>query len=121
MCPHPERETLVTWDDQKQQTLDDLRRLAQERMLTADEQQTLERLVHDLEHAEWTTLRPELSRLRQEQGQLQADLSQLEVQNATLAALGDRYADLLARARMQLASLLDEREVLRTAYERLLR
>lgn len=106
------------WDDDKQQHLDALQRRAQDEPLTADDQRTLEHLLLTLERAEWASLRPALSQLRREQEQLQDDLGLLHTQNAVLAALADRYADLLARATVQLTALAREREVLRTEYER---
>jgi len=56
----------------------------------------------------------------QEQGQFQANLSHLQAQNAVLSALTERYTDLIARARVQLAGLTDEREALRAEYDRVL-
>jgi hypothetical protein len=55
--------------------------------LTPDEQRTLDQLLADLEQQEWSVLRPALDALRQEQSQLQADLGQIQEQNAVLAAL----------------------------------
>ena len=108
------------WDDDKQQRLDDLQRKASEGSLSADDQRALERLFLDLERAEWASLRPAMSQLRQEQEQLQDDLGRLRTQNAVLLALADRYADLLARATVQLSGLARERAALRTEYERAL-
>jgi len=108
------------WNNAKQQRLDDLRQRAQRGSLTADEQRTLERLLHEVEQAEWTSLRPALNQARHEQSSLRADLSQLQAQNVALATVAEQYADLLARVRVQLANLLDEREALRTEYERAL-
>ena len=107
------------WDDDKQRRLDDLQRRAEHGTLSADEQRTLDHLLHEVEQHEWSALRPELNLLRQEQGRLGADLSHLQTQNAILAALAERYADLLARAKAQLTGLVSEREALRTEYERL--
>lgn len=108
------------WDSDKQRRLNDLRRQEQRQPLTDEEQQELDRMLHELEQAEWVSLRPGLDRLRHEQAQLQADLGQLQAQNAVLAALTERYDDLLARARAQLTGLLSEREALRDEYERVL-
>src|SRR2546430_9371610 len=98
------------WDDDKQRRLDDLQQRAQHGSLPDDDQQILDRLLYELEQAEWAALRPGLSRLRSEHGQLQADLGRLQTQNAILAALAERYADLLARAKVQLDELMIERE-----------
>jgi hypothetical protein len=106
------------WNDASQQQLNALRRKEDEGTITADEQHLLETLLFDLEHAEWEALRPVLSRLRAEQSEVQAELGQLQAQNAVLAALADRYADLIARAGAQLAGLAGEREALRREYER---
>lgn len=108
------------WSDAKQQQLDELRRRAQHETLSADEQQTLDHLIHELEQQEWVALRPALDRLRHEQRELQDDLSQIQAQNAVLVTLAERYADLIARARVQLASLTDERAALRAEYDRIL-
>ena len=78
------------WSDTKQQQLDDLRRRAQHDSLPLDEQQTLDQLLHELEQQEWITLRPALDRLRQDQAQIQNNLSQLQAQNAVLSALVER-------------------------------
>ena len=108
------------WDAAKQQQLDELRARADQGALPPDERRTLDQLLAELEQQEWNVLRPALDALRQEQGQLQADLGHLQAQNAVLSALTERYADLIARARMQLAGLADEREALRAEYDRVL-
>ena len=108
------------WSDAKQQQLDELRRRAEHKTLSADDQQTLDRLIHELEQHEWGALRPALDRLRHEQQELQGDLAQIQAQNTVLATLTERYADLIARARAQLASLTDERAALRAEYDRIL-
>jgi flagellar motility protein MotE (MotC chaperone) len=46
------------------------------------------------------------------------EVSELHTRNTQVAALADRYADLLARAKAQLAELTTERDVLRREYER---
>lgn len=106
------------WDSDKQRRLDELQQRARQAPLPADEQLLLDRLVLELEQVEWAALRPALGRLRREQEDLQADLSQMHTQNALLVALADRYSDLLARAKGQLDSLAREHEVLRAEYER---
>jgi chromosome segregation ATPase len=108
------------WDAAKQQQLDELRARAEHSALPPDEQRTLDQLLAELEQQEWSALRPALDALRQEQGQLQADIGHLQVQNAVLAALAERCTDLIARARLQLAGLTEEREALRTEYDRVL-
>jgi len=108
------------WDAAKQQQLDDLRQRADRGELTTDEQRTLDQLLAELEQQEWTALRPALDALRQEQSQLHADLGHLQTQNALLAALTERYTDLIARAGVQLAGLTREREALRAEYDRVL-
>lgn len=107
------------WDMTKQQQFDDLRRREQEGTLTDEEYRVLERLFHELEQEEWVRLQPALERLRQEQRQLQEKLGRVRTENAVLAALAQRYQDLLARARVQLAGLLSEHEALKTEYERI--
>lgn len=108
------------WDSDKQRRLDDLRQQEQRQPLAAEEQQELDRMLHEIEQVEWISLRPGLDRLHHEQSQLQADIGQLQARNAVLAALSERYADLLARAKAQLTGLLSEREALRDEYERAL-
>ena len=105
------------WDTTRQQQLDDLR---QREQLTAEEQQILEQLLHELEQAEWTTLRPALNQLRQEYATLQEACRHVQTQNSALAELAERYADLLARAQTQLNDLISEHEALRVEYERVL-
>jgi hypothetical protein len=109
------------WDDEKQQRLNELQSRSEVEPLTADDQRLLEALLYELEQAEWTALRPALSGLRDDQKTLAADVSRLRAQNAVVAALADRYADLLARASAQLARLTSEREALRQEYERAVR
>jgi hypothetical protein len=58
--------------------------------LPRDEQRTLDQLIVELDQQEWSALRPALSALRQEQRQLQADLTLLQVQNAVLFVLVER-------------------------------
>ena len=104
------------WTDAQQERLDDLRQRAQSSQFASDDQHDLDRLLHELERAEWETLRPSLGRIRAEQIQAHADFAQIQAQNAVLGALADRYSDLLARAKVQLDSLMHERDVLRTEY-----
>jgi hypothetical protein len=108
------------WDAVKQQQLDELRARAEHGALAIDEQRTLDQLLAELEQQEWSVLRPALEVLRQDQGQLQAELGHIQAQNAVLSALTERYTDLIARARVQLAGLSDEREALRAEYDRVL-
>jgi hypothetical protein len=108
------------WDAAKQQQLDELRARAEQGALLPDGQRILDLLLAELEQQEWRALRPAQDALRQEQGQLQADLGQIQAQNAILSALTERYFDLIARARMQLAGLTEEREALRAEYDRVL-
>jgi hypothetical protein len=108
------------WDAAKQQQLDDLRRRADHGTLPADEQHSLDQLLAELEQQEWSVLRPALDTMREEQGQLQTELGHLQTQNAVLSALTERYTDLIARARVQLTGLTDEREALRAEFDRVL-
>src|SRR3712207_8507983 len=59
---------------------------------------------HQLEQAEWQAFRPALENERGEQQHLQAHLGRLQLQNAVLAALAERYEDLIARTKLQLHS-----------------
>ena len=106
------------WNEEQQRQLDELRGRAEQETLPAEEQRQLDQLLAELEQAEWTALQPGLEALRQEQRQLQTELGQLRSQNAVLGALAERYADLLARAKAQLAGLMSERDALRAEYER---
>ncbi len=107
------------WDDAKQERLNELRRREQEGVLTDEERQSLERLLHELEQEEWATLGPALERLREEQRQLQEECGRVRLQDTVLSALAERQEDLLRRARVQLAGLLSEHEILKAEYERL--
>lgn len=107
------------WDEVKQRQLNDLRRREQDRELTEEESQSLEHLLHEIEEEEWASLRPTLERWRQEQTRLQQEYGRLRSQNAILASLAEQHEDLLARARVQLAGLLSEHEVLKSEYERM--
>src|SRR4051794_2916604 len=107
------------WDEQKQSQLDELRQQADRGLMTAEQQERLDQLVHDLEQQEWQRLRPALDASLQEQQRLQSQIGRVRMQNAILAALVERYSDILARARVQLNSLADEREALRAEYDRI--
>ena len=78
-------------------------------------------MLRELEQDEWAALRPALEAHRQEQQRLQDELGQIQSQNAAIAGLADRYAELLARAKAQLAGLVNERDTLRAEYERMQR
>ena len=106
------------WDDAKQQRLNELQQHAMREPLSIDDQQALEELLDELDQAEWETLRPVLSQLRRDQDVLAMDLGHLQAQHTVVTALADRYAALLARAKVQLAELTSEREALRREYER---
>ncbi|MBI1876917.1 MAG: hypothetical protein HYR94_01545 [Chloroflexi bacterium] len=107
------------WNEVKQRQLNELHQQEQASTLTVQERQTFEQLLHELEQAEWDVLRPALARLRQEQNQLQQEAAQLHLQNAILAVLAERQEDLLRRAKVQLAGLLNEHEALKVEYERI--
>ena len=109
------------WDAAKQQRLNELQRRAEREPLPTDDQRALEALLHELEQAEWAAVRPVLSRLSRDQEALAKGVDRLQAQNAAVAALAERYADLLARANTQLAGLTREREALRREYERAVR
>ena len=109
------------WDHTRQQQLDELQQRAQTGRLTAAERQRLDDLLAAVEEEEAAVLRPAVLRLQQEHDQLQREQARLQAQNAELAVLVEKYADLLARARAQLESLIREREALRVEYERVLR
>ena len=53
------------WNETKQLQLNELQRRELENSLTAEEGQTLEKLLSELEQAEWQTLDPELERERE--------------------------------------------------------
>jgi len=101
------------WDSSKQRLLDDLRTLAESGPLPAGPSRELEHLIHELEQVEEARLRPAIDRVRHEQAGLRSVLSHVHAQNSALLALADRYDDLLARAKAQLAGLENERQVLR--------
>lgn len=106
------------WNDAKQVRLNELRRRMERAPLSVDDQRALDELLHDLEETEWVALRPAFDRLRYERQGLATEVSRLQTRNTETAALADRYADLLARAKAQLTELTTERDVLRREYGR---
>jgi len=66
-------------------------------------------LLSELEQEGWRTLNPALEREREEQSELQKELSRTETQNAVLAAIAARQDDLAKRAGTQLKSLRNEK------------
>ena len=105
------------WDAAKQEQFDALRDRGEKSTLTDDERQTLEHLFYELEQEEWRALGPALERLRQEKIQLQQQWSSAQTQNALLAAIAERQADLKARAKAELAMLLNEQATLNNEIE----
>ena len=93
------------WDETKQKRLNKLRRREKEGVLTHEEHDELERLLHELEQEEWDALRPALGHLHEEQMQLQEELGRFRLQNTLLSALAERQDYLLKRAQAQLASI----------------
>lgn len=108
------------WNETKQQQLNELQRLEAENSLTAEENQMLEKLLSELEQAEWQTLNPALEREREEQSRLQKEISRAGTQNAVLTAIASRQDDLAKRAKTQLESLRTEHEALKNERERVL-
>ena len=108
------------WNETKQLQLNELQRRELENSLTAEENQMIEKLLSELEQAEWQTLNPALEREREEQGKLQAEISRAETQNAVLNAIASRQDDLAKRAKTQLESLRTEHEALKNERERVL-
>lgn len=109
------------WNETKQQQLNDLQRREAENSLTVEEERTLEKLLSELEQAEWQTLNPALEREREQQSKLQAEISRAETQNAVLSAIASRQDDLVKRAETQLKSLRNEYEALKNERERVVR
>jgi hypothetical protein len=108
------------WDENKQQQLNNLRGREQTEALDKTEQTKLDYLLDELEQEEWLALKPALEESRKEQEQLQEALGRFQAQNAVLVALSERYADLLARAKIQLVGLQSEQRELRGEYKRVL-
>ena len=108
------------WNEIKQQQLNDLQRREVENSLTAEEEQMLEKLLSELEQAEWQALNPALERERKAQSKLQTEISHTETQNAVLTALASRQDDLVKRAASQLQSLQTEHQALKNERERVL-
>ena len=108
------------WDETKQQQLNELQRREAENMRTSEEEHALEILLSELEHKEWWMLNPALEREREKQSRLQTEISRIETQNAVLSALASRQDDLAKRAAVQLKSLRNEHEALKTERERVL-
>ncbi len=98
------------WSETKQLQLNELQRRESEDSLTAEEEQTLEKLLSELEQAEWQTLNPMLEHEREEQSLLQKEVSRIETQNAVLTAIASRQDDLVKRAAAQLQNLRNEHE-----------
>ena len=109
------------WNEIKQQQLNDLQRREAENSLTVEEERTLEKLLSELEQAEWQTLNPALEREREQQSKLQTEISRAETQNAVLSAIASRQDDLVKRAETQLKSLRNEYEALKNERERVQR
>ncbi len=109
------------WNEIKQQQLNDLQRREAENSLTVEEERTLEKLLSELEQAEWQTLNPALEREREQQSKLQTEISRAETQNAVLNAIASRQDDLVKRAETQLKSLRNEYEALKNERERVVR
>lgn len=108
------------WDAAKQKEFDELRHRDQESGLTDEERQTLEQFLYELDQEEWRALGPELERLRQKRVQLQQQCSHARTQNTALAAIEERQADLMARAKGQLSILFNEQAILNSELERAL-
>lgn len=108
------------WNGTKQQQLNELQRREAENILTSEEEKALAKLLSELEQEEWQMLTPALEREREEQSNLQTEISRTETQNAVLSALASRQEDLAKRAATQLKSLRNEHEALKTERERVL-
>jgi len=108
------------WNETKQQQLNELQRRGAENSLTTEEKLALEKLLSELEQEEWQRLNPALEREREEQSELQNEISRTETQNAVLAAITARQDDLANRAATQLKSLRNEHEALKTERKRVL-
>ncbi|MGB5047958.1 MAG: hypothetical protein WBO46_03395 [Caldilineaceae bacterium] len=106
------------WDALKQQQLNRLQQRQEEGILSDEECQALESLLSELEQEEWIALRPALENLRGEQKQMGEAYAELRSRNAILAAIVERQEDLFQRVRIELAGLLHEHEVLKSAYAR---
>ena len=112
---------MTVGDSQKQQLLDTLRDRDAEQPLDPAERQQLEEMLQDLEQAEWEAVRPGLEARELEQQQLRAQIGQIQSENSAIAGLADRYAELLSRAKAQLAELVREHVSLRAEYDCVIR
>ena len=108
------------WNETKQQQLNELQRRELENSLTAEESHALEKLLSELERAEWQALNPALEREREAQSASQTEISRTETQNAVLTALASRQDDLVKRAASQLQSLQNEHKALKNERDRVL-
>ncbi len=108
------------WTNDKQLRLNHLQQMEEQETLAPEEKSELQGLLLELEGEEWDMLASALQSLRTEQGRLQREQSYVEMQNAVLKALAQRYHDLLDRAKMQLESIQNEREWLRSEYAHIL-
>jgi hypothetical protein len=95
------------WTEDKQQRLNELQRRAGHGRLSPDDLQALDALIAELDQLECEQLRPAFDQMRREHDTLRADLVRVQEQNSALAVLADRSAALLARAKVQLSSIME--------------
>ncbi|HHY58434.1 MAG TPA: hypothetical protein GYA08_23705 [Chloroflexi bacterium] len=107
------------WDATKQHQLNELQHRKEISALNSEEEQLLTYLLSKLEQEEWAALRPTLSRLREEQYQLQKTYGQINADNALLAAIVERQEYLLQRTKTVLNGLLEEHKAIQDAYARI--
>jgi uncharacterized protein YdcH (DUF465 family) len=69
------------WNETKQQQLNDLQQREMTGALAVEEKHALENLICELEQEEWQTLNPTIENMREEQIQLQEEISRIESQN----------------------------------------
>jgi hypothetical protein len=108
-----------TWNDAKQQRLNELRARDAADLLTPAEQAELDGLFTLLDDLEWQQLQPSLARIEQEQAAIVAVIARLEATRDDLAGVASRQRQLIIRARAQLRELLAEHRALQADYRRL--
>lgn len=98
------------WTEDKQRRLDNLRERADAGTITEPERQLLQGLLDEIFQDESTYLESSLGRLRAERLRLEEECARATGDKRALADLVRRQADVLARAKAQLAELVAEHE-----------
>ncbi|MEW5986768.1 MAG: hypothetical protein AB1791_09055 [Chloroflexota bacterium] len=109
----------MTWDDETQMRLDQLRSGELAGTLTSQEQTELSQLMAIVEADEVQRLAPAMTNVRQEQALLRERLQELQAENEDLARLVSQQEQLAADARHWLALFEQRHQSIRQSYIRL--